>query len=76
MTDPATRMRKSRERKRAGFRVLRVEVCIDTVEALIELDYLEVGSEHDFDAVSAALARFIEDTTDTVTCNAITLDAW
>lgn len=76
MTDPATRMRKSRERKRAGRRVLRVEVYLDTVETLIELDYLEPGRERDYEAVSAALARFIEDTTDSVTSNAITLSEW
>ena len=37
---PAERMRRLRERREVGIRVLPVEVCIDTVEALVELDYL------------------------------------
>lgn len=76
MTSPAERMRKLRERRGAGIRILPIEVQIDTVEVLIELDYLAVEDAHNLDQAARALARFIEDATSSVTCNAITLDAW
>lgn len=69
-------MRRLRDRREAGIRVLPVEVQIDTVETLIELDYLDVEHASDLEAVATSLARFIEDCTDSVTRNAITLDAW
>jgi hypothetical protein len=72
----ALRMRKSRQRRREGVRVLRVEVGIDTVEALLELDYLRVEDIQDFSAVAEALSNFIESTTDAVACNGITLSDW
>ncbi|MCP5165583.1 MAG: hypothetical protein H6988_13005 [Pseudomonadales bacterium] len=73
---PAERMRRLRERREVGIRVLPVEVCIDTVEALVELDYLAPEDVGDLARVAGAVARFIADATDSVTCNAITLDAW
>lgn len=76
MQKPAERMRKLRERRQSGIRVLPIEVQIDTVETLIELDYLNVDDVFDLDRVAAALARFVEDSISTVTCNEITLDAW
>jgi hypothetical protein len=75
-SDAALRMRKSRQRRREGVRVLRVEVGIDTVEALLELDYLCVEDIQDFSAVAEALSNFIESTTDAVACNGITLNDW
>lgn len=76
MSTPAERMRKLRERREAGIRVLPVQISIETVEALVELDYLKVEDAHDFHQISDALARFLEDATDSVTCHSITLDAW
>tara|TARA_R100000005_G_scaffold75323_1_gene42510 strand:- start:6543 stop:6773 length:231 start_codon:yes stop_codon:yes gene_type:complete len=76
MTSPAERMKKLRERRSAGIRVMAVEVQIDTVEALIELDYLSVEDAHDLGEAAKALTRFIEDATSSVTSNAITLNAW
>lgn len=76
VSNAAERMRRSRERRRDGVRSLRVEVHIDTVEMLVETDYLSVEDVGNFDAVSDALARFIGDSTDAVTCNEITLDGW
>lgn len=76
MTSTAERMKKLRERRSSGIRVLPIEVQIETVETLVELDYLEVEDAHDFERVAEALARFINDTTDAVTGNGITLDAW
>ncbi len=72
----ATRMRKLRARRALGLRVLRVEVNIDTVETLIELDYLSVESVHNLDAVASALSNFIEDSTEAVTGHGITLNSW
>lgn len=72
----ATRMRKSRARKVLGLRVLRVEVSIDTVEALVNLDYLSVESVNNLEAVASALADFIEDSTGAVACNGVTLNSW
>lgn len=73
---PAERMKKLRERRHLGIRVLPVEVCIDTVEVLIELDYLAVEDAGHLDRIADALAKFIEDVAQSVTCNEITLDAW
>lgn len=75
-TTAAARMRKSRERRKDGYRVLRVEVHIDVVETLIELGYLDVSKLRDLDSVAMALARFIETVSSEVTCNAVTLDSW
>lgn len=72
----ADRMRKTRERKALGLRVLRVEVSLDTVETLIELDYLSVENVHDLGAVSNALANYIDDSVQAVACNGITLNSW
>ncbi|MBA6412382.1 hypothetical protein H2508_04580 [Parahaliea sp. F7430] len=69
-------MRKLRERRAEGIRVLQVEVGIETAEMLIETDYLSVDQAHDYVQVSRALARFIEDATESVTSHSITLDAW
>ncbi|MAL94059.1 MAG: hypothetical protein CME40_03115 [Haliea sp.] len=76
MTTAAERMRKLRERRVAGIRVLPIEVQIDTVETLIELNYLAVEEAHDLERTAKALARFIEDAAGSVTSHAITLDAW
>ena len=76
MNNAAERKRKSRERRRARIRVLKIEVHIDTVEVLIELDYLAVDEVHDIDAVQSALARFINDSTEAAACDGIMLDNW
>lgn len=72
----ADRMRTMRDRRVAGIRVLPIEVQIETVETLVELDYIEVEEAYDPSSVAEALGRFIEDTASAVTCHGITLDSW
>ena len=76
MATAAERMQRTRERRSRGVRVLHVEVEMDTVETLVELDYLNVEDVRNYDAVADAVSRFLVHATDSVTCNAITLDTW
>ena len=76
MVDAAQRMRRLRDRRRSGIRVLPVEVSIDTVEILVELGYIDVEQTQDVQRVKEALARFIEETAQAVTRNGVTLDLW
>jgi hypothetical protein len=69
-------MRRLRDRRRSGIRVLPVEVSIDTVEILVELGYIDREQAQDVHQVREALARFIEDTAQAVTRNKTTLDVW
>jgi hypothetical protein len=75
-SDAAERVRKMRERRKEGIRVLRVEVQIETVETLVEHDYLSVEDTRNLDAVQAALSQFINDYASAVTSNSILLDTW
>lgn len=76
MTASAERMRRLRERRSEGIRVLPVEVSIDTAEVLIELSYLDPTDVRDMKKVSAAAAQFVADMTDAVTRNEIVLSDW
>lgn len=76
MGDAADRMRRLRARRREGVRVLPVEIGIEVVETLLEIDYLQVEDVGDLTAVATAVARFVEDMTESVTRHEITLDTW
>lgn len=56
--------------------MLPVEVSIDTVEVLVEMDYISPDDFGDHDLVAKATARFLSDMAEAVTCHEITLDSW
>ena len=75
-TSAAERMRKSRARRALGYRVFQIEVTLDAIETLVELNYLKVDELQDRCAISAALSQFVEEMSDDVTSNKITLARW
>ena len=72
----AERKRRSRERRKSGYRSLSVDVYVGVVETMIEMDYLQVTEVRDLLAVSSALTKFIEDYAESVTSDQITLNDW
>jgi SOS response regulatory protein OraA/RecX len=57
----AERMRRSRQRRRDGFRSLRIELRETEIDKLIRSGYLERGSRNDANAVLRALYRVFDD---------------
>ena len=76
MTSAADRMRKSRARRALGYKVFSIEVSRDVIETLVEFNYLKVDEINDRCAIANALSQFVEEMSDDVTCNRITLDNW
>jgi SOS response regulatory protein OraA/RecX len=57
----AERMRRSRQRKRDGLRLLRIELRETEVDALIDANFLDERNRNDANAVICALYKFFED---------------
>jgi hypothetical protein len=57
----AKRMREYRERRRDGWRCVRVTIHEGNIKALIEKRYLEPGSCHDRNAVAIAVDYFLNE---------------
>jgi hypothetical protein len=60
VSNAAERMRRTRGRRRDGFRCVGVEIHVDEVERLIELGLLEAEHRHDPEAIAEALYKVLE----------------
>jgi hypothetical protein len=56
----AERMRESRQRKRAGLRVIRVEIYHREVEALVRAGWLPEAERGNSDSISRALGLMLD----------------
>jgi hypothetical protein len=61
-TAAAERMRLHRERKRAGYRCITIELRATEIEALVQRRLLEREQSSDLNAVRTALYRFLDST--------------
>jgi len=60
-TSAAERMRRHRQRRRKGVRIVRIQLRATEIDALIRKGYLDQKSRDDLDALEFGVDAFVDD---------------